>query len=76
MPKPTDKESLKEFTTKFMGDKVMNKDYPDQKQRYAIMLSVWKKAHKEAKAEGDPEYVNVGKAGKVKLVKAENVDME
>jgi hypothetical protein len=29
-----------------MSDKVMVKDYPDIKQRYAVMMSVWKKAHK------------------------------
>ncbi len=46
MPHPSGTEDLKSFTKKFMSDPVMVKDYPDIKQRYAIMLSVWKKAHK------------------------------
>ena len=48
MPHPTKDEDLKSFTKKFMGDPVMVKDYPDIKQRYAVMMSVWKKAHEKA----------------------------
>jgi len=32
-----------------MGDSVMNKDYPEQKQRAAVCYSQWKRAKKKAK---------------------------
>lgn len=43
MPKPKKKESLVDFTKRFMSDKDMVKKYPNVKQRYAIMLSEYKR---------------------------------
>lgn len=36
IPKPHKNEKHDKFISRCMGDKVMNKEYPDQKQRYAI----------------------------------------
>jgi len=46
IPKPTKKESKKQFLARGMGDSVMVSEYPDTKQRYAILLSEWKKRGK------------------------------
>lgn len=43
MPKPKDKETKKEFLDRCMGDDLMNKEYPDEKQRYAACNSLWDK---------------------------------
>jgi hypothetical protein len=42
MPKPGKTEKQDEFIARFMGDKAMVKEYPDQKQRYAVCMSQWK----------------------------------
>lgn len=43
MPIPTPKKDEKQndFVSRCMGDSVMNKDYPNQKQRAAICYSQW-----------------------------------
>lgn len=51
IPKPSKKESKNDFISKCMGDKTMNKDYPDQAQRAAICYSQWKNKKKKSKAE-------------------------
>lgn len=43
MPKPGKKETQEEFVARFMGDEVMKKDYKDQKQRYAVAMTQWKR---------------------------------
>ncbi len=43
MPKPSKSETLKEYAARFMSDSAMVKKYPNEKQRYVIMLSEWQK---------------------------------
>lgn len=53
MPIPTpNKEKESNFVSRCMGDNVMVKEYPDQKQRAAICYSQYKKAKKHQKAKG------------------------
>ena len=45
MPIPSPKgEPKKNFLCKCMGDSVMVKEFPDEKQRYAVCQSKWKKS--------------------------------
>jgi uncharacterized protein len=46
IPKPDKDESQDDFIGRCMGDDVMNKEYPDQKQRLAICFSQWEKEKK------------------------------
>ena len=49
IPTPHKGEKESEFVSRCMGDDVMNKDYPDQKQRAAICYSQSRKReHKES----------------------------
>lgn len=43
MPKPKldEGESEKEFMERCMGDEVMQEEYPDEGQRYAVCISIW-----------------------------------
>ena len=52
LPNPTSEESKKEFLDRCMSDKVMNKEFSDPKQRYAVCNSQWKKhlEHKECES--------------------------
>jgi len=43
MPKPKSGESKDDFLGRCMGNEVMNDDYPDNKQRYAVCNSLWDK---------------------------------
>ena len=47
LPVPRDKEDEKSFINRCMSDSVMNKEYPDEKQRNAICYSQWRKPKKE-----------------------------
>ena len=42
IPKPRKDEEQKAFMERCMGDSVMNREYPDAKQRYAICSTSWK----------------------------------
>ncbi len=57
MPIPSVKgqEAQQKFISRCMGDSVMNKDYPDQKQRAAICYSQWRKSKKRKKSSGSSE---------------------
>ena len=45
MPIPSPKgEPKKNLLSKCMGDSVMVKEFPDEKQRYAVCQSKWKKS--------------------------------
>lgn len=43
MPIPNDGESQDDYVSRFMGDKTMMKDYPDQKQRLAVAYAQHRK---------------------------------
>ena len=48
MPKPNKGESQEEYMKRFMSSDEAKKDYPDEKQRYAVGLSMWKKHSKQS----------------------------
>lgn len=43
IPSPSKDEKQEDFISRCMGDDVMNKEYPDEKQRYAVCRSKWDK---------------------------------
>lgn len=49
IPKPNTDETKEQFIERCMGDDVMNSEYPDEKQRYAICNTSWD--NKEEKSE-------------------------
>ena len=48
IPTPSKEEKKSAFLSRCMGDNVMNNEFTDQKQRYAVCLSKWES--KKAKA--------------------------
>lgn len=62
MPKPKSGEKKKDFLNRCMADDVMNDDYPDNKQRYAICNTQWDEnksltAHSQSKGGNQSEGV-------------------
>lgn len=51
LPKPTKKQNKKEFLNSCMANPVMNNDFKDNKQRYAVCNSLWEKHLKKNNAE-------------------------
>lgn len=49
MPYPIKKESKEDYIKRFMSSKEAIGDYSDEKQRYAVALSMWKKKGKSIK---------------------------
>ena len=45
IPEPTKDENQDEFIERCMGDNLMNDEYPDNKQRYAVCQSQWDKEY-------------------------------
>lgn len=41
LPKPSDNEQKNDFLSRCMKDSVMNKEFPDYKQRMAVCESQW-----------------------------------
>jgi len=58
MPIPTKHsgEKEQEFVSRCMGDPVMNKEYPDQKQRAAICYTQFKRRKHTSKAGEEPSW--------------------
>jgi hypothetical protein len=50
LPKPRKGEKLADFMGKFMGNSTAVKDYPDNKQRYAVGASVFRTTKKKQKS--------------------------
>jgi len=46
IPKPRENEKESEFIGRCMGDEVMNRDYPDSKQRVAVCYNSWREKKK------------------------------
>lgn len=42
--KPKSKEKYQDFVKRFMKDKKMIKEYPEVKQRFAVMASEWRRS--------------------------------
>ncbi|MBT88966.1 MAG: hypothetical protein CMN79_00535 [Spirochaetales bacterium] len=57
MPIPNKKnnESKKEFLSRCMSDEVMNEEFANTKQRYAVCQSKWKNKKAKANEDSDPE---------------------
>ncbi len=53
MPKPGKDESQEDFVKRFMSDEVMLKEYPEEKQRYAICLQQWREKQKNMELEAE-----------------------
>ena len=53
IPKPAKGEEQDKFISRCMGDKVMNKDYPEQKQRAAICYGQWKSSKESSDFDED-----------------------
>lgn len=50
LPKPNKNEEKKKFIEKCMGNPVMNREFPDSAQRYAVCNTQFTKRKKKAKA--------------------------
>jgi hypothetical protein len=50
IPKPRENEEQDNFMTRCMGDDVMKKEFPQNKQRVAVCMSSWRDKNK-SKAE-------------------------
>jgi len=55
IPSPTNKEKREAFLSRCMGDEVMNSEFPDRKQRFAVCLSKWKAKEKKEKSSDKEE---------------------
>lgn len=47
IPKPGDKEEEDDFISRCMGNEVMLKEYPDQKQRAGVCHTSWSESKKK-----------------------------
>ncbi len=56
--KPKKFESEQKFISDCMGDESLNKDFPNQKQRYAVCKTTFDRAKKSKASEGDDSDVN------------------
>lgn len=57
LPNPKKGENQEDFVSRCMGDEVMNKEFPDQKQRSAVCYSRFKKSDsKEIKEDFDIKF--------------------
>lgn len=59
IPTPEHDEEEQDFVSRCMGNKVMNDDYPDQKQRAAICYSQWREKHPESKEARSVQKMNI-----------------
>ena len=50
LPKPHSGESQDDFISRCMSD--LDGEFPDDKQRYAVCLSIWEKKSRELKKSG------------------------
>lgn len=55
LPSPRKDESKEDFLQRCMGDEVMNQEFPDRSQRYAICLNIWEDKKKGEENEGNEE---------------------
>ena len=45
LPKPSEDESRKQFVDRCMADEVMNSEFPEREQRYAVCNSQYERAY-------------------------------
>jgi hypothetical protein len=58
IPKPDLRKTEQKFISDCMGDESLNKDFPNQKQRYAVCKSTFDRAKKAKASEGEDSDVN------------------
>lgn len=58
IPKPDLRKTEQKFISDCMGDESLNKDFPNQKQRYAVCKTTFDRAKKSKASEGDDSDVN------------------
>ena len=58
LPSKNKGESRPDFVSRCMGDSVMNKEFPDEKQRASVCYSQYKKV-KKTKASSTPQWEDV-----------------
>ncbi len=51
IPKPRKNEDKDKFLNRCMGDSVMNTEFPEQQQRFAVCLNNWKKKEEKSQLE-------------------------
>lgn len=69
LPKSKKGEAKKDFLSRCMGNPTSNKDFPDNKQRYAVCNNIWdskKKSSGSSVKIGDEEYIFAEKKEKDK----------
>ena len=71
IPKPGKDEKENDFISRCMSDKVMNKEYPDEKQRAAICFSQWKQKEEFKDVTEKP----IKRDEKGRMIIAENVNL-
>lgn len=55
LPSPNPNESKDEFLDRCMSNDTMNREYPDQGQRYAVCQNIWKKKSEGEASEEEQE---------------------
>lgn len=55
LPKPQKDEARKDFLSRCMGNSEMNSEFTDQKQRYAVCNSLWRKSKSKSKTKKEAE---------------------
>ncbi len=73
IPKPIEKQTQDEFMSVCMGNDIMNKEYPDQKQRAAICMTSWK--NKDKKEMTDEKMIKEFKATERKVYDINDVEI-
>jgi hypothetical protein len=58
IPKPDFRKTEQKFISDCMGDESLNKDFPNQKQRYAVCKTTFDRAKKAKASEGEDCDVN------------------
>lgn len=53
LPTPKGKTSKEKFLSSCMANTVMNKEFPNNSQRYAVCQSQWKRSKKRKQSKGD-----------------------
>jgi hypothetical protein len=69
LPHPSGKESKEAFIQKCAGDSVMNKEFPNQKNKLAVCFSIWQRSKGKHGAKASWEdYVKENRFGGINLL--------
>lgn len=73
MPNPGDTETREVFLKRCMGDDVMNREYEDAAQRYAVCNSQWRRRHQKKGGERDGQTEKGSEKNSQKTSKKEGI---